>query len=118
MRWELLEIAQIGRNRVPETVPHVIPDYTPSALRILPPGNYKLDNHLGSPPGIHLSLFVGIEIVFRDSRGRRWTRRASGKLKRSRISPHWFRNNREYAFQRTVALGGTPFARISRVKDD
>lgn len=119
VRWEFLEIAQMGKRKMPENQQFETPDYIPSALRILPPGNYRLeDSQLGALPGISdLSLFLGIEIVFKDSRGARWTRRASGKLKRSRISPHWFRSNRESTLERSALLGGSPFAKISRVDD-
>ncbi|MBI3227178.1 MAG: hypothetical protein HYZ39_19190 [Mycolicibacterium cosmeticum] len=117
MRWELLEIALIGQRIQGEGhEPGFHPDYTPSALRMLPPGPHLLDGHsMGPLPGIpDVTLYFGIEIVFRDARGVRWARRSSGKLKRSRINPHWFHGTRiRYAAER----GGSPFSTISRIQD-
>ncbi len=122
MRWELLEIASIGeraRRRLrPDSTPPFSLDHTPSALRVLPPGTFRLDeSRLAAPPGISdVTLFFGVEIVFRDSRGLRWTRRASGKLKRSRINPLWFNGNREGSLRYAAERGGSPYATVSRVE--
>jgi hypothetical protein len=61
-----------------------------AVLPLLPPGEFQVVKELG-----HLrmgnkndfSFMFGVEVVFRDSRGRRWSRRSDGRLKRSRFDP-------------------------------
>jgi len=67
--------------------------YDPARVQVLPPGDYELDKSLrflAQHPRLDFSHTFAVELVFRDSNGRRWTRRASGKLKRTHVNPFWF----------------------------
>jgi hypothetical protein len=119
--WEKVEDTfdnERAKGRVRGNFDHRLPGL--ALIQVLPPGVFRVDKQLmfltGGSPRIDASRMSGVDLVFTDTSGRRWTRRARGKLGRTRKDPKQRRRMTEVFT--TPMIRGWPYSRVEPVSED